>query len=117
MQSYKQFLNWLISKCISALRPDCAFWRLYSSLQILTLIDEIFVLLADDCAPDWGLNALFDKSVLWSLVDCLFDSFDSNQQMALCLLKTRQFLRLADEVPSVLIIIFAEKDVMIVLVV
>ena len=91
--AYDRFADWLLDGCFSNLGPQSTFTRRFCSLQwlvfyqeTLTFDDRSFARFTDSPARSAGCIA--------SLIDCLSDSFDSNQQMSLRLLRDASVQRL-----------------------
>ena len=127
---YRNFFNWFVGECLSQLGPQSNFTRRFLSLHFLRfffffcdLISRIdgtwfqlgFFRLVQDILGfhndaegskgSQGLNCsqCLTVSSLSSLIDCLFDSFDVNKEMALELLKSPPLLKLMNQVFGYLI--------------
>lgn len=80
--------------------PGSSFPRRFLSLHFLKLIQDAMSLNAD---PK-GLTSEFPRltvSVISSLVDCFFDSYDVNKELALDLLQSKPFLSFMDQVLTI----------------
>ena len=102
VESYRCFLTWLVGNCLAELGPNSNFTRRFLSLHFLRLVQDIFgfhYAPATSATPT-GLNSSegLTPTALSSLIDCLFDSFDVNKDMALELLKSPPLLHLMDQV-------------------
>ena len=75
-ESYTEWVRWLVNRCLDHLAPDSNFSRRFLALQLLQSANRTF---------GWVVPVQLPDSA--SLVDCLFDSFESNQQTALELLQ------------------------------
>lgn len=98
--TYRIFLAWLVNKCLMDIGPCSSFPRRFLSLHFLKLIQDAMSLNAD---PK-GLTSEFPRltvSVISSLVDCFFDSYDVNKELALDLLQSKPFLSFMDQVLTI----------------
>ena len=80
--------------------PGSSFPRRFLSLHFLKLIQDTMSLNVD---PK-GLTSEFPRltvSVISSLVDCFFDSYDVNKELALDLLQSKPFLSFMDQVLTI----------------
>lgn len=90
MASYQAFVTWLVDKCLTDLGPGSSFSRRFLSLHFLKLVGEI---IGFECKSDaLGLNRRVGLTAVSSLVDCFFDSYDVNKEVALELLQSKPFL-------------------------
>lgn len=96
MANYREFVTWMISKCLADLGPVSSFSRRYLSLQFLKLVHETIGL---ETNPN-GLNVTtcLGLSAVSSLVDCVFDSYDVNKELALELLQSPFIINLINQV-------------------
>ena len=100
MANYREFVTWIISKCLTDLGPASSFSRRFLSLQFLKLVHETIGLETNlsglNVTPSLGLSAVS------SLSDCFFDSYDVNKELALELLQSPLVINLISQVKPLL---------------
>lgn len=97
--SYRSFVFWLTDKCLIDLGPGSSFPRRFLSLQFLKLIQDNIGL---ECNLN-GLNVIpcLGLAAVSSLVDCFFDSYDVNKDLALELLQSQTLLTVVNQVREI----------------
>lgn len=94
IHNYRAFVAWFVDKCLTDLGPGSGFSRRYFCLQFLMYFSDIFGL----SPSDFVSSALFNLGAVTSLIDCLFDSYDVNKEVALELLCSKPLLDIVNEV-------------------
>lgn len=102
--SYRSFVSWLIDKCLTDLGPGSSFSRRFLSLHLLKLLQESVGLEINPAGLNTG-SSLGLAAVL-SLVDCFFDSYDVNKELALELLQSKPLLAAVQQVQIILFITY-----------
>ena len=94
--SYRNFVSWLVDKCLIDLGPGSSFPRRFLSLNFLKLLQDSVGL---ESNPN-GLNVepCLGLAAVSSLVDCFFDSYDVNKELALDLLQSPSLLTIVSQV-------------------
>lgn len=88
--SYKSFIEWIFEFLFSSLHLDSTFAKRNQSLTVMTTFVEI---IGCKCPEDQNKFAFFNfahliqRDRLFSLIQCLWDTFEANKDMSLNLLE------------------------------
>ncbi|KAI9564730.1 hypothetical protein GHT06_008471 [Daphnia sinensis] len=95
---YRDFVSWFIDKCLTDLGPGSSFARRFLSLQFLKLIQEIIGL--ESNPKGLNISSTLGLPAISSLVDCFFDSYDVNKELALELLQSPPMIAVITQDPK-----------------
>lgn len=98
LDTYRRFLAWMTDKCLTDLGPGSSFSRRFLSLHFLKLIRDSVGF--PDPANRLNTFPALSRTSALSLVDCLFDSYDVNKDLALDLIKSPAMLAILYQVGS-----------------
>ncbi|XP_057370348.1 thyroid adenoma-associated protein homolog isoform X2 [Daphnia carinata] len=96
--SYRSFVFWLTVKCLIDLGPGSSFPRRFLSLQFLKLIQETIGL--ESNPKGLNISSNLGLPAISSLVDCFFDSYDVNKELALELLQSPPMITVITQDPK-----------------
>lgn len=86
--SYKIFITWLFEYLFKAIHLDSTFAKRSLSLTIITTFIEI---VGAECSSEsyrlFSFNEMLSRDRLFSLIECLWDTYEINKDMALKLLE------------------------------
>lgn len=86
--SYKIFITWLFEYLFKAIHLDSTFAKRSLSLTIITTFIEI---VGSECSSEsyrlFSFNEMLSRDRLFSLIECLWDTYEINKDMSLKLLE------------------------------
>lgn len=89
--SYRSFIHWLFEFLFASLHLDSTFAKRNQSLNTMTVFLEIF---GSKCIDEqsqektlFDFNCMFKQERLFTLIECLWDTYEVNKDMAIRLLE------------------------------